>query len=181
MNDTETLAKAFARFITENPSIFTADGRKLAERIINGNAESVESAYAKLWQPEKGTGYFFVSTGGKVMHDTWGGFQMDSGRLSANNVFRSEESAAHSAATFKIQNLVWRWKEHNDPKVPQNGDDFYHVESSWSKWHDNSSLVWSADAGTGEIGVFTSQEKAYDFIRGCKPQLDEYAHAMGWM
>lgn len=172
MSDMQTLAQA----VISNPSIFSSEVIEAAHRAATGSHVK-ENGAPKLWKPEKGCAYWFADRSGRTTYDVWGGFKTDVERLAANNIFRTEEAAQHAAATFKIQNLVWRWKEENDPKVPQCGQSFF-----WAHWgFEGGRLTWYDNYTWGDgFGPFTTPEKTSQFIRDCKPQLDEYAHAMGW-
>ncbi len=132
---------------------------------------SKPAANYKPWNPD-GKEYYWVGMCGDVMHET--GYASLQGKNF--NCFASKETAKRAAADAKIRNLFWQWKEQNDP-APANQSS-YRID-----WNARYKCFWTQDAPTmsGLIYPFSSHEKASQFLAECKPYLDEYARAMGWM
>ena len=120
------------------------------------------------WNPD-GKGFYWVGMCGDVVHETG----IPSQHL---NCFASEETAKRAAADAKIRYLFWQWKEQNDP-APANQSS-YRID-----WNARYKCFGTQDAPTlsGLIYPFSSRKAAHKFLDDCKPYLDEYARAMGWM
>jgi hypothetical protein len=134
-----------------------------------------EVAY-KPWNPDS-KGFYWVSMCGDVMHET-GNASLQRENF---NCFASEETAKRAAADAKIRYLFWQWKEQNDPEPASQFS--YRIDFKKSSCDKNNSafVVDGAPSVTGLFYPFSSSEKAHKFLDDCKPYLDEYAKAMGWM
>lgn len=171
MNDIQTLAQA----VISNPSIFSDEVIEAAHRAISSAHTAAGGTY-KPWEPETASTFFIVNSNGEIEEGPFCKGGISEKRTAFFNRFRTERFAKLAASTDKINHCVWQWKEKNDPRVPQHGDEFYNAQWGWSCGR----LEWTVGAGGDKFGPFTSREKARQFILDCRPYLDEYAKAMGW-
>jgi hypothetical protein len=130
-----------------------------------------EVAY-KPWNPD-GKEYYWVGMCGDVMHETGNASQH---RVDNFNAFASEEAAKRAAADAKIRNLFWQWKEQNDKGTTLRDSNAVFFDCGLMKWSVSFNNRFS-----DFLSPFSSDEAAHQFIADCKPYLNEYARAMGWM
>ena len=69
----------------------------------------------KIWKPEYGDWYWFISTDGRIHNCEWVNDRVDQGRYSMGNCFRTKEEATFTREKQKIKIELQRFAdEHND-------------------------------------------------------------------
>lgn len=81
-------------------------------------------------KPKKGEWYRFLSSDGRVFHDTWDDNEKDKGRWEIGNVFHADDAAEFEIKKRKVETILKRYaEEHNDPdKMKWNGDIHYYIQ-----------------------------------------------------
>ena len=81
-------------------------------------------------KPKKGEWYRFLSSDGRVFHDTWDDNEKDKGRWEIGNVFHTDDAAEFEIKKRKVETILKRYaEEHNDPdKMKWNGDIQYYIQ-----------------------------------------------------
>ena len=70
----------------------------------------------KIWKPEYGDWYWYISSDGQVDNCEWVNAPMDLGRYAMGNCFRTREEAEFAREKQKIKTELQRYAdEHNDP------------------------------------------------------------------
>lgn len=70
----------------------------------------------KIWKPEYGDWYWYISSDGQVDNCEWVNGPMDLGRYAMGNCFRTREEAEFAREKQKIKTELQRYAdEHNDP------------------------------------------------------------------
>lgn len=70
----------------------------------------------KIWKPEYGNWYWYISSDGQVDNCEWVNGPIDLGRYSMGNCFRTKEEARIAREKQKIKTELQRFAdEHNDP------------------------------------------------------------------
>lgn len=71
----------------------------------------------KIWKPEYGDWYWYISSDGQVDNCEWVNGPIDYGRYSMGNCFRTKEEARIAREKQKIKTELQRYAdEHNDPE-----------------------------------------------------------------
>lgn len=71
----------------------------------------------KIWKPEYGDWYWYISSDGQVDNCEWENDRIDRGRYSMGNCFRTREEAEFAREKQKIKTELQRYAdEHNDPE-----------------------------------------------------------------
>ena len=165
MTEIETFAKA----ILDNPCIFSDDVIEAAHRAVTASHKDDNDSY-KPWKPDGKSEFFSIRAHGNVGT----AITPIPAYINNFNAFRTEETAKRAAEDSKIHNLPWQWKEKNDPDTS--------LENPYSVYLCNGSFtIIHLPFSSLTFGPFSTEEKASQFLRECKPYLDEYAKAMGWM
>ena len=79
----------------------------------------------KIWKPEYGDWYWYISSDGQVDNCEWVNGPIDYGRYSMGNCFRTKEEAEFAGEKQKVKTELQRYAdEHNDPNLEE-----------WKNWH----------------------------------------------
>lgn len=106
MNGEINLKIDLSRLSKEERDVFA----RLAEKASRENCES------RIWKPEYGEWYWFISTDGQVNNSEWVNDRIDRGRYSMGNCFRTREEAEFAREKQKIKIELQRFADkHNDP------------------------------------------------------------------
>lgn len=122
----------------------------------------------RVWKPKYGGNYWFIFTDGDIGKTLWYDKDIDLGRYSIGNCFRTEEEAIFVREKQKVKVLLQRFAdEHNDPD-----------KEEWDGNHSHFSIVYEAlseesirvsrtlGAGRDEsITYFTSKESVERAIK----------------
>lgn len=156
------------------PEVLKKIEETLAQFGIEANLSAKEPEGYKPWEPELDIPWFRINYEGIVT--TLPDFSND--QIQYFNCFGSERFAQLAAATDKINHCLWQWKEQFDQTMTKSYNSCF-VDLTGSP--DNKHWDISNDEWFGTFGPFSSEELAKQFLRDCRPYLDEYARTMGWL
>jgi hypothetical protein len=105
MNGEINLKIDLSRLSKEERDVFA----RLAEKASRENCEG------RIWKPEYGEWYWFISTDGRIHNCEWVNDRVDQGRYSMGNCFRTKEEATFTREKQQIKIELQRFAdEHND-------------------------------------------------------------------
>lgn len=85
---------------------------KCCERV---NKKEEKKSEPKIWKPEYGERYWFISTDGQISNCEWINDRIDRGRYSMRDCFKTKEEATFAREKQKIKIELQRFAdEHND-------------------------------------------------------------------
>jgi hypothetical protein len=116
----------------------------------------------KVWKPEYGDWYWYISSDGQVDNCEWVNGPIDYGRYSMGNCFRTKEEAGIAREKQKIKTELQRFAdEHNDPDQEEWDGENEHYRIGYDIDADDfiTTSVWSV---IRDDIYFTSKEIAED-------------------
>lgn len=112
-------------------------------------AKRVEKS-EKVWKPEYGDWYWYISSDGQVDNCEWVNGSMDLGRYAMGNCFRTREEAEFAREKQKIKTELQRYAlEHNDPE-----------KEAWNLKNSHFGLVLkhdTKDIGQTDLRIFQDE------------------------
>lgn len=153
MNGEINLKIDLSRLSKEERDVFA----RLAEKASRENCEG------RIWKPEYGEWYWFISTDGRIHNCEWVNDRVDQGRYSMGNCFRTKEEAEFAGEKQKVKTELQRFADkHNDPTEKEwDGENVhYYIGHDAIK---NDLTTTPAAILRGIYGIyFTSKEIAED-------------------
>lgn len=119
----------------------------------------------KIWKPEHGDWYWYISSDGQVDNCEWVNGPMDLGRYAMGNCFRTKDEATFAREKQKIKVELQRFAdEHNDSDQEEwdEANLHYYIEYDVSK-DDFTSIPAVLVRRTSEV-YFSSKEIAEDAV-----------------
>ena len=81
----------------------------------------------KIWKPEYGEWYWFISTDGRINNCEWVNDRVDQGRYSMWDCFRTKEEAEFAREKQKVKIELRRFADkHNDPTKKEWDGEYVH-------------------------------------------------------
>lgn len=81
------------------------------------NKKEEKKSEPKIWKPEYGDWYWYISSDGQVDNCEWVNGPIDRGRYSMGNCFKTKEEAEFAREKQKVKTKLQRFAdEHNDPE-----------------------------------------------------------------
>lgn len=117
----------------------------------------------KIWKPEYGDWYWYISSDGQVDNCEWVNDHIDLGSYAMGNCFRTEEEAEFTRGKQIIKTELQRYAdEHNDPnKEKWDGEYVYYYIGYDVSENDLTSIPVAMLRRTNEV-YFSSKEIAED-------------------